>query len=297
MGLFSGIKDLFNKNIECGDELDDHIVLFLKGKKYLFLGKNILVRDNSACVIAYKNKVCDVLLPGKYKIAQDSIPECYAKSKVEKKLSKGKSVKKIKVKIFYVNTTEFKDFDFCSHKPFVTKHKEIGKIKGCLCGKCTIRAIDPLLLIKYVINKTTKYNDKQILNILSDLIGNKINRVFEKTKIPFEMLFTDRNKVNSILNTEIEDSFDKNGIFVKNIVLKSMDVIKKHQGKVNNMISTLKKSSVPSQNVNPINSIGDSFKIPVNTQGFQIPFKVCRFCGCKNTLSATICTKCSNRLN
>ena len=84
MGLLSGFKELFNKNIECGEDLDSHILVFLKRKKYLYLGKNIIVRDNSTCVVVYRNRVCDVLLPGKYKIGQDVIPECYSRAKIEK---------------------------------------------------------------------------------------------------------------------------------------------------------------------------------------------------------------------
>ena len=84
MGLLNGVKELFNKNIECGEDLDSHIVLFLKSKKYIYIGKNIIVRDNSACVLTYKGRVCDIIMPGKYKIAPDIIPELYSRAKVDK---------------------------------------------------------------------------------------------------------------------------------------------------------------------------------------------------------------------
>ena len=89
MGLLSKFKEFFNKNIECGDEIDNHILVFLKGKKYLYFGKNIIVRDGTTCVVTYRRRVCDVLLPGKYKIGADTIPECYSRAKVDKQKSKG----------------------------------------------------------------------------------------------------------------------------------------------------------------------------------------------------------------
>lgn len=298
MGLFSQFKELFNKNIECDEDLDSHILVFLKGKKYLYLGKNIIVRDNSVCVITYKNRVCDVLLPGKYKIAQDSLPECFSMAKVEKQNSKGGNVKKIRVKIFYINTTEFKDFNFDSKKPFSIKSKLIGKVKGCLCGKCTIRIIDPALYVKYLFNHINKFKENNVIECTSALIGNRINKVFEKCKIPFEMMFTDRNKVNSILNTEVEDSFDKQGIFVKNIQLKSVDVLKKYQQKVNEFASNQNQSKKPIINEEKNYAIGDSFKIPVRINNENLTSSsICKRCGHKNSPFDQMCTNCGNRLN
>ena len=73
MGLIGKLKEFFNKNIECGEDLEKHIVFPFVKKKYLYLNKNILVRENSACVIVYKNKVCDVLIVGKYKVNAENV--------------------------------------------------------------------------------------------------------------------------------------------------------------------------------------------------------------------------------
>lgn len=300
MGLLNGVKELFNKNIECGEDLDSHIVLFLKSKKYLYLGKNIIVRDNSACVVVHKGRACDIIMPGKYKISEEIIPECFSRAKVEKLKSKGKKIKKIRVNLYYINTTEFKDFDFVSKKPFISKSKELGKVKGKLCGKCTVRAIDPLLLIKYLTTKSGKINNKITIEEVSKLIGNKINKVFEKSKMPFEMLFSDRQKVNSVLNTEVEDAFDKNGLFVKNINLKSVDVAKKHQDKVNDYLAKHKKVPTTASIVTPAMGIGDNFKIPINIGNSYTSSqttKTCNFCGYKNNVNSQVCINCGKKLN
>lgn len=298
MGLLSGFKELFNKNIECGEDLDSHILVFLKGKKYLYLGKNIIVRDNSACVVVYRNRVCDVLLPGKYKIGQDVIPECYSRAKIEKLKSKGRNLKKIRVKLYYVNTTEFKDFNFTSNMPFSIKSKELGKVKGCLCGKCTLRVIDSALFIKYLISSSRKINESIAIEKISSLIGNKMNKIFEKCKIPFEMMFTDREKVNSILNTEMEDALDKRGVFVKNISLKSVDIAKKHQEKVNEYVASYKRIVTPNTS-QKIWGIGDEFKIPIKTviNNFNEEASTCSKCGHKNSNSNRVCGNCGNKLN
>ena len=94
MGIFSRLKELFNKNIECDADMNNHIVFFLKKKKFLYLNKNIIVRDGTNCVVVYKSRVADVILPGKYKINEQIIPETYKRAKVEKFGKRGKSIKK-----------------------------------------------------------------------------------------------------------------------------------------------------------------------------------------------------------
>ena len=117
MGIFAKIKELFNKNIECDGDMNSHIVYFLKKKKFLYLNKNIIVRDGTTCVVVYKAKVADVLLAGKYKINEQSIPETYKRAKVEKLNKKGSKIKRIRVDLYFVSNNEFKDFDFDSDEP------------------------------------------------------------------------------------------------------------------------------------------------------------------------------------
>jgi membrane protease subunit (stomatin/prohibitin family) len=296
MGFFGAFKNLFNKNIECGEEIDNHILYFLKNKKKLYFGKNLIVRDNTNCVIVYKKRVCDVLLPGKYKLTKESIPICYDKAKVEKKESKGKKVKQIKVSIYYINTSEFKDFDFMSDSPFVIKNKDLGKIKGCLKGKCVVRTIDSALLIKTLLSKCKKIKNAQVENLIGNIIGNKINKKFEKAKIPFDMLISNQTQVNTILNTELEDAFDKQGIFVKNVSLKYIDVANKHKQKVNDYIAkhkrVVKQVNVTNQNFN------NRIDVPVTSRNKEIGInKVCKRCGYKNMLTDIKCRNCNNVLD
>ena len=107
MGFFKKIKQLFNKNIECGSEVDNHIVYYLNKNKYIHLNKNIFVREKCACVIVYKYKVCDILFEGKYRINEESIPETYARAKIEKRKLKGKKTRKIRADIYFVNLKLF----------------------------------------------------------------------------------------------------------------------------------------------------------------------------------------------
>ena len=130
MGLFSSIKELFNKNIECDADMNSHMVFLLKKKKFMYLNKNTMVRDGTQCVFVYKSRVADVILPGKYKITEQTIPETYRRAKVEKLNKHGAKIKRIRVDLYFVSTQDFKDFEFDSDEPFFLKSKELGRIKG-----------------------------------------------------------------------------------------------------------------------------------------------------------------------
>lgn len=233
MGLISKLKRLFNKNIECGIEAENHMVFPLKKKKYLYVRKNIVVRDGFSCVIVVKGKVTDILNPGKYKINSENLPEAFAR--VSRK--KSKKIKKIRANIYFINKREFKNFYFCSDEPFVAKSQETGKIKGFLQGTCTVRVVDSLQLMKMVSNKLPKGNEKGIENYISIIIGNGINKKVKKLKIPAGELLSNAQSLEGLINRELEDYYDNVGLFVTNVKLKGINFPKRYKKRVGEYMS------------------------------------------------------------
>ena len=313
MGLFRQLKELFNKNIECGNEIDDHIVYLLKKKKHLYIKKNIYVRENTACVVVYDGKVCDVVLEGKYRINQDSIPETYSRAKIEKKESSGAKIKKIRVDLYFVNLSTFKQFAYISDTPFKSKTTTFGRVKGCLAGTCSINVLDAGDLIKQLISKKGKIKTKDVAPELSLLVGNKINHVVQKQKIPIEMILNSQSHVESIVNAEMQEALDKQGLFVSNVKLKAVDFNKKYKKKLNKYL-TSRPNIINTIDINEIMGRKDaeSEKVCVNT-GAQIKinqstmqkqqkttnyqsFIECKKCHKKNGSNARICINCGHKL-
>lgn len=304
MGFFSALKELFNKNIECDADMNNHIMFFLKKKKYLYLDKNIIVREGTNCVVVYKSKVCDVILPGKYKINEQIIPETYSRAKIEKMANRGKRIRKIRVDLYFLSTREFKNFEFDSDEPFFLKSKELGRIKGYINGNCVIRVIDPGKLIKCLINDTGKEKTEDFNEDVGLWVGNKINKKIEKNKIAIEKIIENNEYVSSILNCEMEDAFDKIGIFVKNIKLKAIDFPKRYQKKINEYIAKHKTIVKTSNFFGTGMKNNNDREMYVNVGAMQRinnspnlePFKICDKCGGRNSISSSVCNNCGNRL-
>ncbi len=313
MGLFKKLKELFNKNIECGDEIDSRLV-FRLNKRKLYLSKNIYVREKNACVIVYKGRVCDVVFTGKYRINGDSIPETYGKAKIERQTKKGYKIKKIKADIYYVNLEEFKHFNYVSNNPFKSKSTTFGKVKGCLAGTCNVKILDAGSIVKALIAHKGKIKNKEINNKLSLIVGNKVNKLIQKNKIPTDMVLNNQEYVESIINTDMQDALDREGLFISNVKLKSVNFAKKHQGKVNEYLST-HKTNVPTFDIKKTLGIEEKaeIRVPVSasvqkatnnsimqtTQKTPISedFSICKVCNKKNVKGAKICINCGTKFD
>ncbi|MGN0961377.1 MAG: SPFH domain-containing protein [Christensenellales bacterium] len=314
MGLIKKLKELFNKNIDCGNEIDDHIVFPLKKKKWLYLNKNIYVKEKNAAVIVYKYKVCDVILEGKCRINQDSIPETYGRAKIERINRKGAKAKRIRADIYYVSLRDFHNFPYESDAPFYVKSGSLGKVKGFLEGSCTLRVLDAGALLRALINETGRAKLEEIPQDISLWIGNKINHIIEKNKIPATQVLSEQEYVESIVCSEMQDALDKIGLLVTNIKLKAVNFPKKYQNKVNSYLSTHQrqvKNFDINANFGTISS--PTTKIPImsepvsrsqssamqnNQKLTNLPtFKECKICKNKNNINAKICNYCGNRLD
>lgn len=313
MGFFKRLKDMFNKNIECGDEIDDRIV-FRHNKKYLYLSRNIFVREHNACVVVYKGRVCDIIYSGKYKINGDSIPETYGKARIDKQTKKGYKIRKIRADIYFVNLEEFNTFAYMSNTPFKSKSSTIGKVKGCLMGTCNIKVLDAGSVIKALIAHKGSIKNKEVSKKLGLIVGNKINKLIQKNKIPTDMVLNNQEHVEGIINTDMQDALDREGLFISAVRLKAVNFAKKHQGKVNEYLSSHRRN-IPELDIKKAMGVDTErqIKIPVsatiqkqtrnsimqNTQkssGIQ-HYSVCKVCGRRNAEGAKICINCGNKIN
>lgn len=306
MGLLAKIKQLFNKNIEC-DEIDNHLVFFLN-KKYLYLNKYILVRDNSLCVVTYKSRVCDVLLPGKYKINEQSLPELFYRARINDCSHRSRKVRKIRCKLFFVNTRDNRHIEFYSDNPFVTKSNNIGRIKGLISGTCNIKVLDGGLLVKSLLAKCGKVKNSKLENAISLWVGNRVNKCIQKNKIKVEELMGNNSFVNSIVGEKLEDGFDKLGLFATNFKLKAVNFSKHSKKKFSKYFGTSKTISTPKIANSDWRVTSDKVKVEtvtgqnanvqkINKQPLDLNGLVrCSKCGHFNNKNAKICSKCNSRI-
>ena len=140
------------------------------------------------------------------------------------------------------------------------------------------------------------------------IVGNRINKRIQKDKIGIDMIFNNNERLNSILNANLEDAYDNVGIFVKDIKLKAICFPKKSQKKINKYLVEHKKIVKTSSiiNLNWQVKSNDSVSVTMNRQSNAMQnkqndpningIKICPRCGFKNNSQAVTCRNCTARL-
>lgn len=241
MSILSKIKEFFNKNIECGEEIDNEIVYLYPAKRGHSVGVNIVVKTGFVACFVCGNKVTDVLFPGKHKVNGSVIPGVYKKLKLGVPNKKGNLPKKFKCDIYFVNTQIISDFEFESNIPFVFKTEEIGKVKGYVGGICKFQICDANTLLNYYLSEQPRIKSANLIYEVSSYIGNNASRLIEKSELKFFDLLSKPNDVYAVVNAEIEDDVSGLGIAVKEVKLTNLNLPKKVQKRMNEYLEQKNK--------------------------------------------------------
>lgn len=300
---------MFNKNIDCDDIVYSYVVFRDTTKKVLHYNHNIVVSPEINAVVVCKNKICDVLPVGKYKITSSALPNTFKKINFEKHEKKYHSpIHKFKAEVYFVNMREHLSFKFSSDEPFCFKNTKFGKVFGYVDGECTMRVIDAEALCKAL-----HYGEKNIdiIKVNENIglwIGNEINKRLEKSKIRFEDMLLNHSRIDNYINDNIASAYDKIGFCIKDIKIKSFRTSKTTQEKINKYIAShkslmrkVKLSNTKSTDVitvslnkrqaNTTSSGATTLKYGSSNTSSDV--RRCKICG--NILRGTVCTKCGTK--
>lgn len=241
-----GFKTLFNKNIECVDKIKNNLI-YLYPKRTIYVGKTILVPNDTVAVFVYKDRVSDVLSAGKHIINESSLVETFERMNggafKRKKNGLFKTIKKFNADIYFVSLLEEAYFPFFSDIPFVFKTKEFGKVSGYASGMCNIKMFKPELLIERLLDIYAYLKKGVFEKETGFIIGNVVNKILEKINVDFANILFHTEEVGNYINGEIEYSFDNLGFRVTKVDIESMQFGKKQQLKINEYIAKTKLQS------------------------------------------------------
>lgn len=240
MGLISAIKALFNKNIDCGLELDGYVLYkcITKGGN-LYNGANIVVRDGFEAVFVCKNKVCDVLTAGKYKISPSTLPNTFSRAGASRLLEHGVSVKKIKSSVYFVNTKVFPNLPFRSNNSLTIKSVKFGKVKFKISGLYGLQVIDSVEFIKFAMSKLSIKKPDKFTASLGAWIGNKSIYALSHSKYAFTDMLARRKEINNYIHLNIVEDVSKHGMRLINERVEDYIVDKDVEQAVNSYLNTV----------------------------------------------------------
>lgn len=231
MGIISYLKGLFNKDLECKEDISNHFVYFFPLTKLIKVNSNIIVPAGFEAVFVVKDTVCDVLKEGKHKITNASLPVLYSKLKLARPKKNGRYTKKFKCDIYFVNLSDIST-NFIGENPFVLKSYTFGKVKGYAEGMVDFRVVDSLSLIERLLIELPYIKNGKAISILGTVVGDEINSALESSDTKFRDIITHPNVIHKYLAQEMENKLDYMGIRILDAEISALRLNKKIQEKV-----------------------------------------------------------------
>lgn len=242
MGLIAKLKKLFNKNIECGDELDGHFIYpYPNSKRIIHINSHIIVGDKYYAVFVCNDRVCDVLPPGKHKLTGATLPITYSKLKLDRPNKNGKLPKVFKADIYYVLKEPMLQQQFYSSEKFFKKSNTFGKVKGYSEGLCDIQILDAEKLFKVLLIDRYYIKPKQGLELTMNLVGNEVNRVIEQSKFGFSEIVLNPQVLNEEMKVDLNEKAEAFGVKLTNVEVTSFKLGKSVQKRVAEFLAERKQ--------------------------------------------------------
>lgn len=233
MGFLSSLRKIFNKNIECGEELVGHFIyLYPSSNRIVHVGSHIIVPDEYFAVFVCNDRVTDVLPPGKHKISGAVLPKSFSKTKIDKPNKYGNYKKKFKADIYYVFKGVMEQQQFCSFDKFFKKSSHFGRVKGYTEGLFDIQVTDPEQMFKVLLIDRYYIKNKEGIKLVAGYVGNEVNRMLESGELGFTEIILNPAAFKQALNPAINARLENLGIRVYNLEVSSFKLNRKLQKQV-----------------------------------------------------------------
>lgn len=238
MSIFSKLKSLFNKSIECGDELNGRLIYMypLKGR-VVHVNANIIVNEGYSAVFVVNDRVSDLIPSGKHKLGGAVLPVTFSRLKLDRPNKSGNYDKKFKADIYFVCTGVMEHVEYSSNEPFYAKSDKFGRIKGYGEGICNLQVFEPDKLLKMLLIDRPFIPNKESQQTTTNLVGNEVNKMLAKSKVGFSEILLNPKVLNQYLNPAINEKTEIFGVRVYNLEVASLKLNRRLQKKVAEFLS------------------------------------------------------------
>ena len=185
MGLLNFLKHL-NAQVKCDkNTLEKYNWVFLGNRmQHLAMNKNILVEENQLCFFMSKNKLCDVLKQGSYKVCEQDLPLLFDRNNIHKKLQKTSRNNKGKRKTPKINIScdvyFLKENNFSYTIPLKNKYNINNiSVKEIIDANIKFSILDLHKLVKFLFlnisTVSTERFNKSFKKEFKNFLDNEIN--------------------------------------------------------------------------------------------------------------------------
>ena len=262
MGLFGGLKKLFKKSVGLKEKDRTELVHFYRLKKGLLkVGTEINVDENYVAVLTHKDKLCDVLLPGKHIFDDVGMPKLNKCNKPIKTRRGYVTPKSIQADVYFVNTNSIHNIPFKSQK--IKAYNNGQKTKVRLIGTYTVKVEDAKKLVGNLLLDMAVIKRGVALNEVNASIKYAITDILQINVYTLDEYLKRDPKIIELLDSYITKKISDYGVSVTNVQLgqivsyakkskKSDDKVPEDMVNVDNLCKKLEKQDESEQFVDNI---------------------------------------------
>lgn len=189
MGFISWIKNIFGKRIIIESISKSKLITLSNNNAKVKFGTKLEVPQNFACVLSYKNRMCDTFTDGTYKLDVPKMPVLSRLQRLTKPNKSGDLPKNFIADIYYVNLMRFEDERFSWTQNIKIKDKKYRKTFAKLRGKFSFEIFDPVSFLEALATQYGVIKNDIAKAEISFWVGDLVAKKVEKNSPGVQELF------------------------------------------------------------------------------------------------------------
>ncbi|MCL2539812.1 MAG: SPFH domain-containing protein [Firmicutes bacterium] len=196
------------KNIFWEDNTKNTIVYKIDMKNdYISKGSALTVRDSQVAIFAHKGKMCDVFLPGFYKLDTNSIPI------ITKLLSwKYGFQNPFRSDVYFVNTKQFAGEKWGTVNPIIIRDADYGAVRIRGYGTYSFKVKDAFVFMQELSGTNSSFKTQDVTDYLRSMVITGISDAIGKSKVPILEMAGNLRELGKYVEDSLQDCFNAIGI-------------------------------------------------------------------------------------
>lgn len=229
MGIFSGLKKMFSKDIcpKDSDLLD--LVFPYKSKGHqIYIQSKVTVPENHCFVLGKNGKVLDCFHEGIFELTPANLPKCCNKLRINKQGKNGEFKKSFKAEGYFVNKGEY-SFNLETYDKAELGNRASGIFSCGLCADIKFKVNDCTKFMEVLLNEYDYIKQGEAEKILKYLTSEMIVGILNKYNFALSELISQNPIIEQNLFTELGHRYSKIGLILIEITNVKYILPKKYQ--------------------------------------------------------------------
>jgi membrane protease subunit (stomatin/prohibitin family) len=204
MGLFDKLRGELVDIIEWIDHTDNTLVWrFPRYQNEIKNGAQLIVRPGQMAVLVHRGKLADAFEPGNYELKTDNVPILSTLQGWKHGFNSP-----FRSEVYFISTRQVTDLKWGTPNPIMLRDPEFGPIRLRAFGTYTLKATDPVALLKELVGTDGSFETDEIHELLRAIIGSGFADMIGESDVAALDLAAQYREMSDDLRTRVVERVD-----------------------------------------------------------------------------------------